>query len=514
MNHRNLALRPVHGLARTLRTLGAALALTLAAAAAAEAQVVRHDLGYLDDIVYYRATLTSRQPAVEYWFYLRYGGTTVLATVQDFGGRGIDQATLFDAAGAVKAESRGRIGAQIGAANLGAGWHRLLVRSSKDSHLIGVTLEPRRPGEPADVGNDFNTAHDLGVVGSGGTVFPNRVGLGDSADFYRFQLTGAQNHLEVSLLQTRREGAYVEIYALSGSQAHFVNRAPASGLDTPVLTERLPAGTYFARITAVTASSGPQSTSYHLYLRALVAAPDPAGDLRNPYVIPSIPTPRPIAESVQPMVDGSDAFRFTVPSSRNGIPVRVAVAGSSHEFAIYLLDGNQTIFANDTRAVASKQITRSLAGGTYYVFVISLGRSGHVDYRLGIEAQLPATPAPPAPIPRIAYRGFLFDDHSANTTLAPLTIPVGGTFRVTSSTMPFAGAGKQLAVVLEPLNRIPGSSGVGNLLLRGVTVRGNTLTVQGPNVAVYGRQTYRVIVITYTNGLPDDYASPGLLRVN
>jgi hypothetical protein len=122
------------------------------------------------------------------------------------------------------------------------------------------------------------------------------------------------------------------------------------------------------------------------------------------------------------------------------------------------------------------------------------------------------TPAPRA-TRKISYGGFLYDDHSANTSMTPNTIPVGGTFRITTRSMRFSGPGVDLRVVLEVQNRRAGSFGVTRLRLRGVRVAGNTLIVRGPDQAVYGNQSYRVVVVTITNRRPDSYASPGYLRV-
>jgi len=130
----------------------------------------------------------------------------------------------------------------------------------------------------------------------------------------------------------------------------------------------------------------------------------------------------------------------------------------------------------------------------------------------------PRTPVRLAPAPqptgRISYGGIYYTDHSANTTMSPTTVRVGGTFRITSSTMRFAGPNTEVRVVLEVQNRRPGSYGVTRLQLRGVRISGNTLIVRGPDHPVWANQSYRVVVVTYTNRRPDSYASPGSLRVN
>jgi hypothetical protein len=119
------------------------------------------------------------------------------------------------------------------------------------------------------------------------------------------------------------------------------------------------------------------------------------------------------------------------------------------------------------------------------------------------------------PVGTISYGGIYYNDHSANTTVTPNTINVGGSFTISSCSMVFAGPGKQVRVALEVLNRQPGSFGVTRLGLTGISVsaNGRQIVVQGPNHPIYGKQSYRLVVVTYTNLRPDSYASPGYLTV-
>jgi hypothetical protein len=119
------------------------------------------------------------------------------------------------------------------------------------------------------------------------------------------------------------------------------------------------------------------------------------------------------------------------------------------------------------------------------------------------------------PVKPISYGGIYYNDHSANTKVTPSTISVGGSFVINSCSMVFGGPGKQVRVALEVLNRQQGSYGVTRLRLTGVQISGNgrQLVVQGPNHPVYGNQSYRIVVVTYTNLQPDSYASPGYLTV-
>jgi hypothetical protein len=127
------------------------------------------------------------------------------------------------------------------------------------------------------------------------------------------------------------------------------------------------------------------------------------------------------------------------------------------------------------------------------------------------QVNLPCTGA----VRPISYGGIYYNDHSANTSVTPSTINVGGSFVISSCSMQFGGPGKQVRVALEVLNRQPGSSGVTRLGLTGISVSGNgrQIVVQGPNHPIYGKQSYRLVVVTYTNLRPDSYASPGYLTV-
>lgn len=125
----------------------------------------------------------------------------------------------------------------------------------------------------------------------------------------------------------------------------------------------------------------------------------------------------------------------------------------------------------------------------------------------------PRTPTPAVrPVGKISYGGFLYNSHSANTTMSPTTIRAAGSCRIQSSTMRFSGPGTRLEVALELQDRRPGSFGVTRLRVPW-RVSGNTLIVSGPRYAVYANQSYRVTVVTWTNGRPDSHASPGILRV-
>ena len=154
---------------------------------------------------------------------------------------------------------------------------------------------------------------------------------------------------------------------------------------------------------------------------------------------------------------------------------------------------------------------------TAAVALVTALAAGELRAQITVPVPPPRRPTGCAsrPVGVISYGGIYYNDHSANTTMSPGTIPLGGTFRIRSCSMSFAGAGKEVRVALEMLNRQPGSGGVTRLLLRGVSVAsgGSELIVTGPPYPVYGHQSYRVVVVTYTNRRPDSYASPGVLTV-
>jgi hypothetical protein len=129
----------------------------------------------------------------------------------------------------------------------------------------------------------------------------------------------------------------------------------------------------------------------------------------------------------------------------------------------------------------------------------------------GIAATLLGQAAP-ALAAQISYGGFLYDDHSASTRIANPNVPLGGTFQVVSTTLRFH-SGQRIFVLLEDVNRIPGSSGVTRFSLTSFRWVGGTLTVRGPDHPIFRNRTFRVVVSTWEYGRPNDIALPGTITV-
>jgi hypothetical protein len=116
--------------------------------------------------------------------------------------------------------------------------------------------------------------------------------------------------------------------------------------------------------------------------------------------------------------------------------------------------------------------------------------------------------APAAAYPT-SYGGFVYDDHTPTTRLSTNSIPVNGSFRVTSTTMRFHG--QPIFVLLEDVNRIPGSSGVTRFRLPNVRYNSNSLLIAGPDLGIFRNRTFRVVVSTWEGGRPQYIAMPGTI---
>lgn len=117
--------------------------------------------------------------------------------------------------------------------------------------------------------------------------------------------------------------------------------------------------------------------------------------------------------------------------------------------------------------------------------------------------------APSARVGSIVIRGIPYQDHSAGTSLGPRTIPVNGSFTITSSTLNFNTPGT-LKVVLQDASRPGNSYGFTVFQLSNVRRAGNRLLVQGPGLPIFRNRTFHVTVFLYT-GSSNLYASAGTI---
>ncbi len=235
-------------------------------------------------------------------------------------------------------------------------------------------------------------------------------------------------------------------------------------------------------------------------------------------------------------------YRFTT-RDRMNLDIRLNVARP--DVAVAIFDGNGRFLK--LGKPANPRITMTVNKGTYYVRTFGTPNK-RTSYRLFVHGKptvikvttvnrfpttrasnpvltpraipnrptvTPRTPTRPRvnPVGRISYGGLLYNDHSSNSRLSPTTIRVGGSFRVTSSTMRFSGPGVRTLVALEDVNRRAGSFGVTRFGLRSFRASGNTITIAGPNLALFRNRDFRVVIVTYVNGRPADYTMPGVLRI-
>ncbi len=236
-----------------------------------------------------------------------------------------------------------------------------------------------------------------------------------------------------------------------------------------------------------------------------------------------------------PGVVGYHTYRFDVAGSQM---VTVTLTAPTKTVAVVLFNssGQPTKIAGNN----DPKFTVSMSAGTYYLRTIA-NPNTTTSYRLTVNgmpnviiaprpvlrtptvinapkpapqpAPAPAPPVPqPKPVTRISYGGFVFDNHSANTTLSPTTINVGGTFRVTSTTMSIP-SNARVFVTLVDVNRVPGSAGVTRFSLQRFSWSGRTLTIAGPDLALFRNRSFYVEISTWENGLPKNYAMPGIIKI-
>ncbi|HKQ78212.1 MAG TPA: hypothetical protein VJ810_31220 [Blastocatellia bacterium] len=144
-------------------------------------------------------------------------------------------------------------------------------------------------------------------------------------------------------------------------------------------------------------------------------------------------------------------------------------------------------------------------------------RSGFRGFAIVRGSLLPAPPAsPPAPAPAPAcqpapsvyIRNIRYDDYSRYTSLSTTSVAPGGFFRIQTSCLPLNG---QIVVTLQDVNRGPGS-GVTAFRLTNVSVSGNVVTAQAPDLPIFQNRTYHVALFVYGRQ-PFKTASPGQITI-
>lgn len=250
-----------------------------------------------------------------------------------------------------------------------------------------------RPAEPGEI---LSTAREVGVL-AGTYTNPEFVGTTDPTDLYRFTLTDNTN------LQARVDGlnagTRVELIRDGNNNGLIdVDEILVSGDDfsAPYLssiTEDLPPGSYYIRVSPLSSTS---STQYQLNLVAT-----PFGGYIPPEPGNTIPVARELgalagtvtAKEYVGKLDAIDLYRLTLNDISN---LQISASGTSNNTRVSLIrdiNGNGLIDNDETLATDTNfgsnflsSVTRDLPAGSYLIAVEPRSASSSTLYDLNVVA--------------------------------------------------------------------------------------------------------------------------------
>lgn len=137
-------------------------------------------------------------------------------------------------------------------------------------------------------------------------------------------------------------------------------------------------------------------------------------------------------------------------------------------------------------------------------------QSGFRGFAIVRGSPLLQPPSAPAcqPVPSVYIRNLRYDDYSGYTSLSTTSVAPGGFFQIRTNCLPFNG---QVVVTLQDVNRGPGF-GVTAFRLTNVSVSGNVVTAQAPNLPILRNRTYQVALFVY-GPQPWKTANPGRITI-
>lgn len=322
-----------------------------------------------------------------------------LSGVSDFGltlgrirGRSSARITLRNSQGSVLQSFKSGPQARTFNGNLAEGTYFIGIQRLRGTVNYKLTAS----ATTAESGELLSTARDIGVL-TGTYINQDLVGATNTGDLYKFTLTDIAN------LQARVDssvaGTRVELIR-DGNNNGLIDNGEilASGSDFSApylasLTEDLPSGTYFARVTPLSSST---STPYHL---SLVATPFGGSPLPEPGN--TLPVARDLgslsgtvsAKEYVGKLDSTDLYRFTLNDISN---LQISVSGTSANTQIRLirdingngLIDNEETLASDTSFSSTflSSITQDLPAGAYFVSVEPRNASSSTLYTLNLVA--------------------------------------------------------------------------------------------------------------------------------
>jgi hypothetical protein len=359
-----------------------------------------------------------------------------LAGVSDFGlsigrvtGRSSARITLRNSQGAVLQTLQAGSKPRSFSGKLAAGSYFIGIQRLRGTVTYRMGATATTPAEP---GEGLTIARNIGVL-SGTYSNADFVGTTDPADIYQFTLTDVAN-LQARVDSTTA-GTKVELIRDGNSNGLIDNdEILTSGTDFSApfqasLTEDLPPGTYFVRVTP----SGSTSTQYQLNLVATPfggnISPEPGNTLsaaRDLGVLSSTVT----AKEYTGKLDSNDFYRFTLNDISN---IQLNARGTSTNTRLNLirdtnnngLVDNDEVVATDTNFSSTflSSITRDLPRGTYFIGVEPRSASSSTLYELSVVTTpyggtLPADPG--NTLPAAFDLGTLSGTFTAREHVSPL----------------------------------------------------------------------------------------------
>ncbi|MGB3786540.1 MAG: S8 family serine peptidase [Phormidesmis sp.] len=257
--------------------------------------------------------------------------------------------------------------------NAGSYYVRVYPYSGSTNYTLDLSATAARPDL---AGNSLGTALNVGKL-SANRTFQDFIGLGDTNDYYRFNLDKASDFA----LTLTDLSADAEVQLLN-NQGQLIDSSTGPDSSTETITRQLDAGRYYVRVYPYSGS-----TDYTLNLSALEVKPDQVGNsLGTAFNLGNPRNDRTIQESVGP-ADKQDYYRINVTEPRR---LNLSLTGLSASADLHLLDSSgKTIQSSERSYSESESISKALVPGTYYILVdVNPYFSQRTTYTLSLSSSL------------------------------------------------------------------------------------------------------------------------------
>ncbi|MBD2463962.1 pre-peptidase C-terminal domain-containing protein [Oscillatoria sp. FACHB-1407] len=283
---------------------------------------------------------------------------------------------LLNSAGQVVKQSRRRGNAnEVIATNVEAGIYYVRVAGSKTPTRFSLGLSAIAS---PDNNNTLEQAPFLGSL-SGTKSFTGFVGRNDTDDFFRFDL--AINR-DVALSLTSLTGdANVALLDLNGT---VIQNSSAGGAIVDQISQSLPTGTYFVRVTPGAGGNA----SYRLDLSADLQTPDLSaiGFQQSIQALSTVSGSLSDSDTLNPLRFGSYADDYLLNGITAGQSVQINLNSSDFDTYLQLVNnatGEEISFNDDANSSLNSELSFTAeAGITYRVRVTSYGAADTGNYTL------------------------------------------------------------------------------------------------------------------------------------